>query len=228
MLGIFKRRNSVGAGTLNGFTDWHCHILPGVDDGLQTMDESLQVLAEYERLGIAQVWLTPHIMEDIPNTTAGLRARFAELQAAYKGGVQLHLAAENMLDRLFVERFAARDLLTIGPGGDHLLVETSYFNPPMDLHGMLERIKSAGYYPLLAHPERYVYMDERDYDDLAARGVKFQLNLPSLTGMYGREAQKKSRWLLRHGLYAVAGTDLHRPAVISKLPPPPPSLPNTL
>ena len=98
----------------------------------------------------------------------------------------------------------------------------------MDLTGTLERIKSAGYYPLLAHPERYVYMDERDYDDLAARGVKFQLNLPSLTGMYGREAQKKSLWLLRHGLYAVAGTDLHRSAVISKLPPPPPSLPNTL
>ena len=66
------------------------------------------------------------------------------------------------------------------------------------------------------------------YDDLAARGVKFQLNLPSLTGMYGREAQKKSRWLLRHGLYAVAGTDLHRSAVATKLPPPPPSLPNML
>lgn len=229
MLGIFKRRNSAGTGTLKGFVDWHCHILPGVDDGLQTMDESLQVLAEYERLGIAQVWLTPHIMEDIPNTTAALRARFAELQAAYKGGVQLHLAAENMLDALFEERLAARDLLPIGPGCDHLLVETSYFNPPMDLHGMLERIMSAGYYPLLAHPERYAYMGERDYKDLAARGVKFQLNLPSLTGMYGREAQKKAQWLLRHSLYAVAGTDLHRPAVATKLPPlPPPSLPNTL
>lgn len=229
MLGIFKRRNSAGTGTLKGFVDWHCHILPGVDDGLQTIDESLQVLAEYERLGIAQVWLTPHIMEDIPNTTAGLRARFAELTEAYKGGVQLHLAAENMLDALFEERLAARDLLPIGPSGDHLLVETSYFNPPMNLTGTLERIKSAGYYPLLAHPERYAYMGERDYDDLAARGVKFQLNLPSLTGMYGREAQRKSRWLLRHGLYAVAGTDLHRPAVATKLPPlPPPSLPNTL
>lgn len=229
MLGIFKRRNSAGTGTLKGFVDWHCHILPGVDDGLPTMDESLQVLAEYERLGIAQVWLTPHIMEDIPNTTAGLRARFAELTEAYKGGVQLHLAAENMLDRLFAERLAARDLLPIGPGGDRLLVETSYFNPPMDLHGMLERIMSAGYRPILAHPERYAYMGERDYKDLAARGVKFQLNLPSLTGMYGREAQKKAQWLLRHSLYAVAGTDLHRPAVATKLPPlPPPSLPNTL
>ena len=218
MLGIFKRRNSAGAGTLNGFVDWHCHILPGVDDGLPTMEDALSVLAEYERRGIAQVWLTPHIMEDIPNTTAGLRARFAELQAAYKGGVQLHLAAENMLDRLFVERFTARDLLTIGPGGDHLLVETSYFNPPMDLHGMLERIMSAGYRPILAHPERYIYMGEKDYMQLHGMGVEFQLNLPSLAGMYGPEARKKARRLGKLGLYAYSGTDLHRPSTLRCLP----------
>lgn len=218
MLGIFKRRNSAGAGTLKGFVDWHCHILPGVDDGLQTIDESLQVLAEYERLGIAQVWLTPHIMEDIPNTTAGLRARFAELTEAYKGGVQLHLAAENMLDALFEERLAARDLLPIGPGGDHLLVETSYFNPPMDLHGMLERIMSAGYRPILAHPERYIYMGEKDYVQLHGMGVEFQLNLPSLAGMYGTEARKKARRLGKLGLYAYSGTDLHRPSALRHLP----------
>ena len=121
MLGIFKRRNSAGTGTLNGFVDWHCHILPGVDDGLPTMEDALSVLAEYERRGIAQVWLTPHIMEDIPNTTAALRTRFAELTEAYKGGVQLHLAAENMLDALFEERLAARDLLPIGPSRNKLL-----------------------------------------------------------------------------------------------------------
>lgn len=217
MLGIFKRRNSAGAGTLKGFVDWHCHILPGVDDGLQTMDESLQVLAEYERLGIAQVWLTPHIMEDIPNTTAGLRASFAELQAAYKGGVQLHLAAENMLDALFEERLAARDLLPIGIRGDHLLVETSYFNPPMDLTGTLERIKSAGYRPILAHPERYIYMDEKDYKQLHGMGVEFQLNLPSLAGMYGTEARKKARRLGKLGLYAYSGTDLHRTSALRHL-----------
>lgn len=218
MLGIFKRRNSAGTGTLKGFVDWHCHILPGVDDGLQTMDEALKVLAEYERLGIAQVWLTPHIMEDIPNTTAGLRARFAELQAAYKGGVQLHLAAENMLDALFEERLAARDLLPIGIRGDHLLVETSYFNPPMDLHGMLERIMSAGYRPILAHPERYIYMGEKDYMQLHGMGVEFQLNLPSLAGMYGTEARKKARRLGKLGLYAYSGTDLHRTSALRHLP----------
>ena len=217
MLGIFKRRNSAGTGTLNGFVDWHCHILPGVDDGLPTMEDALSVLAEYERRGIAQVWLTPHIMEDIPNTTAALRTRFAELTEAYKGGVQLHLAAENMLDALFEERLAARDLLPIGPSGDHLLVETSYFNPPMDFYGTLHRIMSAGYRPILAHPERYIYMDEKDYRQLHGMGVEFQLNLLSLTGMYGSKARKKSLRLSKLGLYTYSGTDLHRPSTLRHL-----------
>ena len=218
----------VGLG-LGGFsTDWHCHILPGVDDGLPTMADALEVLAAYEKVGITRVWLTPHIMEDIPNTTAGLHDRFAELQAAYSGQVSLNLAAENMLDNLFEERLAARDLLTIGERGDHLLVETSYFNPPMDLHGTLDRIKAAGYYPLLAHPERYVYMDEKDYKDLIARGVKFQLNLPSLGGFYGSTAQKKSRWLLKQGYYTVAGSDLHRPHTLDRLSPLPATIHNEL
>ena len=83
-----------------GFIDWHSHILPGVDDGVQTMEDSLAILRRYEELGVAEVWLTPHIMEDIPNTTDELRQRFAELQSAYTGHVQLHLGVENMLESI--------------------------------------------------------------------------------------------------------------------------------
>ena len=73
------------SGFLHGFIDWHCHILPGVDDGVQTMEEALEILAKYDELGVKEVWLTPHIMEDIPNATQHLKERFIELQAAYKG-----------------------------------------------------------------------------------------------------------------------------------------------
>lgn len=162
-----------------------------MDDGVQTMDEALEIIRLYEELGVKAVWLTPHIMEDIPNTTAHLRDRFAELQAAYTGGVQLHLAAENMLDNLFGERLEKNDLLPLGENSDHLLVETSYFSPPMGLSNILFRIKAKGYYPVLAHPERYVYMSESDYRQLIDMGVKFQLNLFSLTGAYGKQ-QKES------------------------------------
>ena len=212
-----KKQTLAESGILRGFTDWHCHILPGVDDGVQTMDEALAILAEYERLGIAEAWLTPHIMEDIPNTTAHLRRRFAELQAAYTGNVALHLAAENMLDPLFEQRLAAGDLLPLGPEGNRLLVETSYFNPPLDLYGMLERIKSAGYHPVLAHPERYLYMSPADYRKLKASGIEFQLNLPSLTALYGPTVKKKAEALHKHNLYNYSGTDLHCQKTLTRI-----------
>lgn len=144
----FRKRTSLAdSGIFRGFTDWHCHLLPGVDDGVQTMEESLQVLSLYEELGISEVWLTPHIMEDMPNRTADLKERFAELDAAYQGNITLHLAAENMLDNLFEERLAKNDLLPLGKDGRHLLVETSYFNPPMGLNNILLRIKAKGMFP---------------------------------------------------------------------------------
>ena len=198
---------------LQGVTDWHCHILPGVDDGVETFDESLEILAGYEQAGIADVWLTPHIMEDVPNTTGHLRERFAELQEAYRGPVKLHLAAENMIDALFMERLAENDLLPIGPDGRMLLVETSYYSAPLHFHDRLKAIKAKGYFPLLAHPERYNYIDDFDeYRHLRDMGVRFQLNLLSLRGHYGPEVRSKALRLLSAGYVDRFGTDLHRPS----------------
>lgn len=212
-----KKQTLEESGFFRGFTDWHCHILPGVDDGVQTMDESLQILAEYERLGVKEVWLTPHIMEDIPNTTEKLRDRFSELRTAYRGSVTLYLASENMLDNLFEERLEKNDFLPIGKDGKHLLVETSYFNPPMGLRNILLRIKAKGYYPILAHPERYVYMGKDEYHRLKAMGVKFQLNLPALGGLYGKNVQKKALTLQKSRLYDFTGTDLHRKETLNDI-----------
>lgn len=205
-----KKQTLEESGFFQGFIDWHSHILPGVDDGVQTMDEALKILAVYERLGVKEVWLTPHIMEDIPNTTQHLRERFAELKSVYQGSVTLNLASENMLDNLFEERLENNDLLPIGESGSYLLVETSYFNPPMGLYDIIQRIKAKGFFPILAHPERYVYMGKKEYVYLKTSGVKFQLNLPSLIGMYGETVKKKAKQLLTHGYYDCVGIDLHR------------------
>lgn len=206
---LFRKRISLAdSGIFRGFTDWHCHLLPGVDDGVQTMEESLQILSLYEQLGVKEVWLTPHIMEDMPNTTSALKARFEELKTAYQGNIALHLASENMLDNLFEERLNKNDLLPLGKNGKHLLVETSYFTPPMGLSNILLRIKSKGYTPVLAHPERYSYMDESNYRQLKEMNVEFQLNLPSLIGGYGKSVRKKSHTLLGQGWYDIGGMDL--------------------
>lgn len=207
----FSRKVSLAqSGILQGFTDCHSHLLPGVDDGVQTLAESLDILALMERQGIRKLWLTPHIMEDYPNRPADLRVKFAKLKAAYQGPIQLELAAEHMLDHLFEERLAADDVLPLEEDKHFLLVETSYFNPPMDLEYMLQRIQAKGYYPLLAHPERYVYMDKNRYRKLREMGIDFQLNLPSLMGGYGKEVQQKARWLLKQGWYTLCGSDTHR------------------
>lgn len=206
----FQRKQTLAeSGILRGMTDYHSHLLPGVDDGVQTVEESLEILRLYEQLGIHEVWFTPHIMEDIPNTTSGLRSRFEQFQKRYTGNIRLHLAAEYMLDNLFKERLAHRDLLPIGEEGNHLLVETSYFNPPMDLYGMIEKIKSAGFVPVLAHPERYTYMEIKEYHRLKEAGVMFQSNLPSLVGAYGGLVKKKVEELYAKAMINLYGTDTH-------------------
>lgn len=208
---FFNKKHTIAAsGILAGAADHHSHILPGVDDGVETMDEALRILATYEALGIKHLWLTPHIMEDIPNTPQKLTARFNELKAAYKGNITLQLAAEYMIDNHLRKLLSdSKELLPIGNGGKHILVETSYYNAPIRMRETLQQIKSLGYYPLLAHPERYMYLDNAEYRKLHDEGVKFQLNLASLAGGYGKTVKKKAEWLLANGLYSVAGSDLH-------------------
>ena len=106
------------------------------------------------------------------------------------------------------QKFALYDDLT--EGKRYLLVETSYFNSPMNLHALLDDIRKHGYYPLLAHPERYEYMSMADYHDLKSASIAFQLNLPSLTGAYGHHVQKKAEKLLKQGYYDLYGSDTHR------------------
>lgn len=204
-----KKRTIAQENLLADGTDHHSHILPGVDDGIATKNEALQALQALATTGIKELWLTPHIMEDFPNTPAALQERFATLQSSYSGPITLHLAAEYMIDNQFHELLENGNLLPIGNTGNHLLVETSYFTPPMELNATLQRIKSKGYHPLLAHPERYMYMDNSQYRTLHESGVKMQLNILSLAGAYGRAVAKKAAWLLKNNMYTVAGSDLH-------------------
>lgn len=191
------------SGVLRGFTDYHCHLLPGVDDGVQKEEDTRQLLSMMEQQGVANVWFTPHVMEDVPNRPEGLRKVFGDFQ--YDGGIRLHLSAENMLDSDFsMER--AKELPHID---NHVLVETSYFTAPYNFHGVLKQIMSAGTFPMLAHPCRYQYMEQSDYEELREMGVHFQLNVPALCGLYGATAEKKARWLLKNGYYEVTGTDTH-------------------
>ena len=204
---ISKKVTVRESGLLEGFCDYHSHLLPGVDDGVEEMDETLQILRLWQSVGMKEVWLTPHVMEDIPNEPAALRRRLAALQDRYDGNIRLHLAAEYMMDGLFLPRLEEHDVLT---ENDHrLLVETSYYIPPMNMEAILDSIRKKGFEPILAHPERYQYMDKDDYRYWKERGVLMQLNLPSLVGAYGPDVQYKAEWLLQKNMYDYCGTDTH-------------------
>ncbi len=215
LFGLFKTKRSLhDSGILNGSTDRHSHILYGVDDGIKTLEDSLAVLEFAESLGLKSLWCTPHIMEDIPNTTEFLKDRFNELCNAYKGPVSLHLAAEYMIDTLFEERLKAGDLLTMED--DICMMETSTVAPPYDLKGSLSDAMSAGYRPLFAHPERCRFLEVKDCEELVKMGVRLQLNIASLTGYYGDSAKVKAEILLKKGMYSYYGSDCHRLNVIKE------------
>lgn len=209
MFRLFNRRRSIlEGGLLQGAVDQHSHILYGLDDGVKTQEDSLAILRYLEEQGVSEVWFTPHVMEDVPNTTEAIRTRFEELKAVYDGGLSLHLAAEYMMDTLFEERLTRKDLLFHGE--DTVLVETSAIAPPINLWEILESMRKAGYRPLVAHPERYRYMDKADYKRLHEMGCLLQLNLPSIVGFYGEAVQKRALDLLDKGWYCMVGSDCHR------------------
>ena len=198
-------RNS---GLMTCSVDNHCHLLPGVDDGITKMESTLSLLSSMEEAGVRECWFTPHIMEDIPNRTEMLKQRFDEVKAEYKGSVSLNLAAEYMLDNLFSERLKANDLLV--HKNQSILVESSCLVAPYGFESKLEEIKHAGYFPILAHPERYVFLDKREYEKLKKMDVRFQLNITSLLGLYGPMVRDKAEFLLEKGMYNYVGTDTHR------------------
>ena len=124
--------------------------------------------------------------------------------------MEISLAADNMLYNLFEQRLEANDMLPIGDEGTHLLIETSYYTPPFGMAALIEKIKAKGYFPILAHPERYRYMEEKDYKSLKERGVLFQMNVMSLVDAYGETARKKAEWLLKNGMIDFIGSDVHK------------------
>ena len=210
ILSIIPRK--LPADILEGMCDIHSHILCGVDDGVKDFDSSVLALQYFESKGVKHMTLTPHFMTGVNNDRTSIEAKFHKFKSdcSAKTGIQLGIAAEYMMDNLFAERLEKGDILYLDTKADKILVETSYFNPPFGLMQTLNEIKSKGFYPVLAHPERYMYMhDEAYYNNLKQKGILFQLNIGSVCGVYGKTAQQKALMLLKKDFYNYKGSDLH-------------------
>ncbi len=210
--------------TSNNFlqVDMHSHLIPGIDDGVTTMEESISTIKSLIKLGYHKAITTPHIMGDFFKNTPeiinnGLEEVKNELKKQ-KIDFTLKAAAEYYLDEWFNEKLVSNTpLLTINE--NYLLVETSYMNKPNNLFDTIFKIKSKGYKLIIAHPERYTYMytDFNSYKEIYDKGVLFQININSLSGYYSPAAKAIAEKLIENDMVDFVGTDCHGPRHIKHL-----------
>lgn len=194
-------------------TDMHSHLIPGIDDGVQTMEEALDMLRGLYDLGFRKVITTPHVMSDMyKNTPEIILDGLKEVQEAVKVAgipIKIEAAGEYLLDDDFTSKLKDSQLLTLHDR--YLLVEMSYLAEPANLNHLLFDIQTAGYRVVLAHAERYPfwYNQPEKYEEMRNRSIHLQLNLLSVSGYHGKMAKKTALWLLENNMYSFAGTDLH-------------------
>lgn len=194
-------------------TDVHCHILPGVDHGSQSMEQSLEMLRAEAEMGINRVILTSHVTAiTFENTRETLTDAFMKLKDAVTDegmDMELFLSAEYRMDEYFDKEYAADHLIPMP--GNHILLENSFQQELMNLDDLLFDMQVKGYRTILAHPERYTYYSRRRkrYEQLHNAGAKFQVNILSFTGYFGEEARDSALWFAHNGMIDYLGSDMH-------------------
>lgn len=194
-------------------TDIHAHLLPGVDDGPKTMEESAALISGLVALGYKKLYATAHVYQEFyPNQSKGLLDKYAELKAYLKAQnieVDLYCAAEYFLDETFLDLLEKKDLLFVED--NYLLVEDSFLERRDLVENYIFKIRTKGYKPILAHPERYKHLAKNleRCSKLKKMGCFFQVNILSLIGHYGPEAKKAAEVFLKKGYVEFLGTDLH-------------------
>ena len=194
--------------------DFHNHILPGVDDGFRTPEESLRAIRTLASKGCRQLVFTPHMNPDVDAAVSEQKMRDAYdafvPMIPEELGVQTSLAAEYMVVRNFEQRADHPEELLTYPDKS-ILIEMSYYFRSENLEAAVFALNIAGLKPVLAHPERYIYMADslKDFDKLHEMGCRFQLNYMSLSGIYGPGSTEILKYLLKKGWYDFICTDLH-------------------
>ncbi len=213
MFKLFSKSSSIPDYSIVG-TDMHSHLLPGIDDGSPDLQTSLELIRRMMKLGFKKFITTPHIMWAMyKNTPEIINEKLELLRAAVKKEnieVEIQAAAEYFLDEHVEQLLSQKEkLLTVHE--NMVLVEFSLANPPFDLKEILFELTMQGYQPIIAHPERYIYLEHAKdfYDELKDAGHYFQLNINSLSGYYGKSASNLAQHLLKKGYYNFVGSDLH-------------------
>lgn len=194
-------------------TDMHSHIIPGIDDGAQNIQQSILLIKRLIDLGYTKIITTPHIMADYYKNTPeiilrGLDDVRTEL-LKQNINIEIEAAAEYYMDETFEDKLNTGNILTFGD--NHLLFELSFAYPPSNIEDIIQKINDKGYKPILAHPERYPYFTNGldDYYRIKEYGCYFQVNAISTIGYYDKKSQQIAKQLLTNGMVDFLGSDMH-------------------
>lgn len=213
MFNIFSKKDFL-VDHLDGFIDIHNHILPNIDDGAKTTYDSLDLIKGMMEIGVSNFICTPHVMHNFyDNTPKIIQKSFRKIReeiiAINLDNVSIAYAAEYMIDDNFEKLLEEGDILPLNK--NHLLIEMSYLQPSINFDSAVKKIIKKQFFPVFAHPERYLYLSQvfNAYSQLKLKNIKFQLNMLSLGGYYGKEVQKTAFKLLENHYYDFIGSDIH-------------------
>jgi tyrosine-protein phosphatase YwqE len=224
MFNFFKRATKTVDPDLSFLgVDMHSHLLPGIDDGLEEVEQSVRFITDLQKLGYRKLICTPHILSDLyPNSPATILPKLEIVRNALKEAnvdVELEAAAEYMVDHDFAALITSKkeDLLIIG--GEYILIEMSYLSPSPNFEKVVFDLRMLGLQPILAHPERYSYYHNQfsQYERFKELGCRLQVNLLSLSGVYGPHVKKTAEKLFKQQMVDFLGTDMHHDRHLSML-----------
>ena len=190
-------------------TDMHSHLLPNLDDGSSSIEDSIILVNQLNKLGFDSLITTPHIMSDhYKNTPDTINKALDKLKSEISEiNVKVSAAAEYYVDYEFQQDIKKKKFLTFGQ--NFILVEFSFVSKPIKLKEIIFDLQVNGYTVVLAHPERYSYLSVRDLLLLNERGVLLQINLLSIIGYYSKSVKNKLKRIIDHNLVSFVGTDCH-------------------
>ena len=197
-------------------TDIHSHLIYNVDDGSQSIEESIELLKKMADVGFDNVIITPHYIHGasyaIPNKEKINKLNKLKNEVKKNNiNINLYLGNEIFISDYIVSDIENGNIYTLN-NTKYLLFELPFHNQILNLSDIIYEIKLASYEPILAHPERYDHFQDnyKLIDELKKEGLLFQCNYASIVGYYNKRSQKLMKYLLKKGYVDYLGTDIHR------------------
>ncbi len=202
--------------------DIHSHVLPGMDDGSPSIDESLKMLRAMAGAGFRKIITTPHVSTgNYPNTREKILGQMHHLREVIEQegiAIELEASAEYHMDFEFLGKVQSGEVIAVGKK-NYLLIELPFMEPSFSYDEILFQVQLLDYEPIIAHPERYSWLmtKKRLYEGMKNRGMLFQMNINSLNGLYGLPAKLAAHQLIDAGWIEFIGTDAHYTGHITSL-----------